>query len=191
MTLTRREIVVYTTLSAVLGLALVVLVVVAPRWLATPASDTPPDVAESDPRKIRVRLFYVAENGMRLVPLEQEVLFGEATDEQAKRIVEAQLAAPSAPLASAIPPGTKLRSLFLTAKGEAFVDLSAEAKSAHPGGTTNELFAVYAIVNALTVNLPAISGVQILIDGKEADTLAGHLDLRRPLGQDLRWVADQ
>jgi hypothetical protein len=43
-------------------------------------------------------------------------------------------------------------------------------------------------VSALTLNLPAITGVQILIDGKEVDTLAGHLDLRRPLEQDARWI---
>ena len=36
----------------------------------------------------------------------------------------------------------------------------------------------------MTSNLPAVTGVQILIDGKEVDTLAGHLDLRRPIEQD-------
>ena len=30
--------------------------------------------------------------------------------------------------------------------------------------------------------------VQILIDGKEVDTLAGHVDLRRPLAKSLEWV---
>jgi hypothetical protein len=50
------------------------------------------------------------------------------------------------------------------------------------------LFTIYAIVNAVTVNLPAISRVQILVDGKEADTLAGHVDLRRPLEKNLTWV---
>jgi hypothetical protein len=30
--------------------------------------------------------------------------------------------------------------------------------------------------------------VQILIDGQEVDTLAGHVDLRRPLGKSLEWV---
>jgi hypothetical protein len=33
--------------------------------------------------------------------------------------------------------------------------------------------------------------VQILIDGKEADTLAGHVDLRRPLRKNLSWTALQ
>jgi len=50
---------------------------------------------------------------------------------------------------------------------------------------------VYALVNALTSNLPAISGVQLLIDGKEIDSLAGHLDLRRPLEQNLIYANRQ
>ena len=45
----------------------------------------------------------------------------------------------------------------------------------------NELFTVFAIVNAVTTNLRDVQSVQILIDGREADTLAGHVDLRRPL----------
>jgi len=62
------------------------------------------------------------------------------------------------------------------------------ARSAHPGGTVNELLTVYTIVNALTANLPAVTGVQLLVDGKEVDTLAGHVDLRRPLAKNLTWV---
>jgi hypothetical protein len=30
--------------------------------------------------------------------------------------------------------------------------------------------------------------VQVLVDGKEVDTLAGHVDLRRPLAKNLSWV---
>ena len=71
---------------------------------------------------------------------------------------------------------------------DAFVDLSAEARTRHTGGALDELFTIYAIVNAVTVNLPAISRVQILVDGKEVDTLAGHVDLRHPLEKNLKWV---
>jgi hypothetical protein len=43
-------------------------------------------------------------------------------------------------------------------------------------------------VNAVTANLPAIQRVQILIEGREVDTLAGHVDLRRPLERDASLV---
>ena len=89
---------------------------------------------------------------------------------------------------SAVPPGTTLRAVFVTEKGQAFVDLSSEVVTAHPGGTLNELLTVYTFVNALTTNLPAVTSVQVLVDGKEVDTLAGHVDLRRPLAKNVAWV---
>jgi hypothetical protein len=52
------------------------------------------------------------------------------------------------------------------------------------------LLTVYAIVNAVTTNLPAVQRVQILVDGKEVDTIAGHIDVRRPLTGDLSRVRD-
>ena len=57
-----------------------------------------------------------------------------------------------------------------------------------PVRTVDELLTVYTIVNALTVNLPAVTHVQILIDGKEVDTLAGHVDLRHPLSKNMEWI---
>ena len=39
------------------------------------------------------------------------------------------------------------------------------------------MLTIYTIVNALTENLPAVTAVQVLVDGKEVDTLAGP---RRP-----------
>jgi spore germination protein GerM len=149
------------------------------------AGVAPAAVAE---RKITATLFYITEDGMSLQGVQREVPFGERVDEQARHIITAQIAASPGSLASAIPPGTVLRALYVSERGEAFVDFSKEITSQHTGGALDELFTVYTVVNALTVNLPAITRVQILIDGKEADTLAGHVDLRHPLSQNLKWI---
>ncbi len=177
---------------AVAGLAGVWLVFArAPGWTnpggapAVAPAGTAAAVAE---RKIKATLYYVSEDGLSLVGAEREVPFGDPIVEQARRIVEAQLREAPAPLASAIPAGTTLRGLFITERGDAFVDLSGDVTTKHLGGALDELFTVYVIVDALTVNLPAITRVQILIDGKEADTLAGHVDLRHPLHKNLTWV---
>jgi Sporulation and spore germination len=188
----RRDILMYAGLAGVLIAGLIVLFFVGPRWLSTPGSVEPgPAAGTAEARKIRARLFFVGADGERLSPVEQEVPFGEGPSEQARRIVEAELSPPPAPYSSPIPAGTRLKTIFLTPKGEAYVDLSPEVRTNHPGGTTNEVLTVYALVNALTLNLPAITGVQILVDGKEVDTLAGHLDLRRPLEQDLTYANRQ
>lgn len=165
-----------------------------PRWYGQPAVATAPPAPSTTPaddvRKIKVRLFYVAADGTRLVGVEHEVPFATEPAAQARNIVEAQIAAVQPPLVSAVPAGTTLRALFVTADGTAFVDLSPEIATAHPGGSINELLTVYALVQALTANLPAISAVQLLVDGHEVDTLAGHVDIRRPLPRDDSWVSE-
>ena len=154
--------------------------------------------AAAPERKITATPYYIAEDGMSLIGVQREVPFGEPVAEQARRIVEAQLAAAPPPLAAAVPDGTTLRGVYVTERDcdaaaatcqrDAFVDLSPEARTRHTGGALDELFTIYAIVDAITVNLPAISRVQILVEGKEVDTLAGHVDLRHPLEKNLKWV---
>ena len=187
----RRSLAVWLVVMAVVLIAAGIGAVLLSRYLA--AGNQAPAATQSatpaaDTRKIKARLFYVAEDGVRLIPGEREVPFGESTVEQARHIVEAQLEPAAPPLVSPIPAGTRLRALYLTEANHAFVDLSAEVRSAHPGGLTNEILTVYAVVDALTVNLPALSGVQILVDGREVDTLAGHVDLRRPLARSTLWI---
>ena len=153
------------------------------RYDSQPQTATAPTTAaapDAPGRNIKAQLFFVADDGVTLTGVEREVPFGENTVEQAKAIVGAQIAPVTEPLVSAIPPGTALRALFITRDGEAYVDLSRELVTAHPGGSTNELLTIRTIVEALTANLPAITAVQLLVDGRELDTLAGHVDLRRP-----------
>jgi spore germination protein GerM len=171
-----------------------VLFVGLPRWYTAPSrakvAAPPASPASEDVRKIKARLFYVGEDGTRLTSVDRDVPFADQTVAQARRIIEAQLAPVEAPLVSAIPSGTTLRAVFLTEQGAAFVDLSREVSAAHPGGSINELLTIYTIVQALTTNLPAVTSVQLLVDGKEVDTLAGHVDIKRPLPRADQWVAE-
>jgi hypothetical protein len=156
---------------------------------APPAASPEAAAATAAQPKITATLYYISEDGLSLPGVQREVPFGDPIVEQARRIVEVQLAAAPPPYASAIPAGTKLRALYVGDRGDAFVDLSGEVRTAHTGGALDELFTTYAIVNALTVNLPAITRVQLLVDGKEVDTLVGHVDLRRPLQKNLKWTS--
>ena len=140
--------------------------------------------------RITATLYYGSTDGQSLVPVRREVPLAEGLVPQGREIIGMQLQAAPSPFASVVPEGTLLRAFYVTDRGDAFVDLSSEASSRHPGGSSTELLTVYAIVNAVTANLPTIQRVQILIDGREADTLAGHVDLRRPLQQDLSLVRE-
>lgn len=146
-----------------------------------PVVAPPPGPAAAGPR-IKATLYFASEDGQRMVGVEREVPLAEGTVAQARALVDALLAGDApAPLASTIPAGTTLRGLFVSSRNEVFVDLDATVRTKHPGGSMQELLTVYSLVNTIVVNLPTVSEVQILINGQEADTLAGHVDLRRPL----------
>ena len=151
---------------------------------APAAAATQPEAA----RRIKATLHYVAADGLRLAAAERDVLFAEGASEQARRILEALLEPAPEGLASAIPAGTALRGVFVGERGDAYVDFSGSLRTNHPGGSASEILTVYAIVSAITDNLPAITSVQILIEGHEVDTLAGHVDLRRPLPNAPQWA---
>ena len=177
------------------GLAGVIAVALALTF--GPGMFTPPRTADAPPAAppvetatahITATLFYASSDGQGLVPMRREVPFAEGVMAQGRQILTTQLGAAPPPLISVIPKGTSLRAFYVTDRGDAFVDLSREVSSAHPGGSLTELLTVYALVNAVAANLPAVQRVQLLVDGKEVDTIAGHVDVRRPLSRDVTLV---
>lgn len=148
----------------------------------TPAVAPPAGTEPAAGPRIKATLFFGAEDGHRLVGVQQDVPLAEGTVAQARALVSALLSTPPAPpLIRTIPEGTALRGVYVSDQQEVFVDLDATVRIKHSGGSMQELLTVYSLVNTLLVNLPTASAVQILIEGREADTLAGHVDLRRPL----------
>lgn len=176
------------TAAAAVVFAFVVMTALS-RLLTAPAPGLAPEIPAAAPAtgapavpRIKATLYFASEDGLRLVPAEREVPLAEGVVAQARSIIEAQLAAEAPPpLVSTIPKGATLRGIFISERNEAFVDLDPSIRTTHPGGTLQELMTVYTIVNVLTTNLPNLQEVQILIGGQEVDTLAGHVDLRRPL----------
>ena len=190
--MTARRLFAFGSLAFAVAAIAWVLFVNLPRRYKPAKETAPPPAAAPAPvlggRKIKARLFYVSDDGTRLKGVEREVTYGEGAAAQAQEIVKAQLRPVAEPLVSAVPTGTTLRAVYLTINGSAFVDLSREVVTGHSGGSLDELLTIYCIVNALTMNLPAVTSVQVLVDGKEVDTLAGHVDLRRPLAKNIAWV---
>jgi spore germination protein GerM len=97
-----------------------------------------------------------------------------------RAIVEALIKGPQKGLVRTIPVGTELRALYIDPDNVGYIDLSEAVKKQHPGGTNSELLTIYSVVNSLILNVSEIKRVKILIDGNEAPTLAGHIDLQFP-----------
>ncbi len=157
------------------------------RRLSAPTPDAEPvaPVAEAPAAvgpHIAAILYFVSEDGTLLEGRSMDVPLRDSPAAQARALIEAQLAAtPPEPLTRAVPEGVSVRGVFLTGRDDAYVDLDGTFVSALPGGSHNELMATYAIVSVLTTNLTPVARVQILIDGREVETLTGHVDLREPL----------
>jgi hypothetical protein len=158
--------------------------------VAVPSTGPAPAAPAASVPHIIATLYYGTPDGQALAAVKREVPLGEGPREQGRQILESELEDAPAPYLSLIPRGTTLRAFYITDRGDAFVDLSVEASTLHPGGSTHELLTVYAIVNAVTANLTSVERVQILIDGRQADTLAGHVDLRRPFERDTVLVRE-
>jgi hypothetical protein len=158
--------------------------------VAVPSTAPAPAAPAASVPHIIATLYYGTPDGQALAAVKREVPLGEGPREQGQQILQSELEDAPAPYLSLIPRGTTLRAFYITDRGDAFVDLSAEASTLHPGGSTHELLTVYAIVNAVTANLTSVERVQILIDGRQADTLAGHVDLRRPFERDTVLVRE-
>ncbi len=79
-----------------------------------------------------------------------------------------------------LPPGTRL--LGVRVKGNtAVVNMSKEIRDKHPGGTAAEMQTIYSIVNTVALGWPEINDVQLLVEGKRVETIAGHISIKLPI----------
>lgn len=76
----------------------------------------------------------------------------------------------------------KVRAFFIDASRTAFLDMSPVSQTGIRASANDELLAVYSFVNTLT-QFEEIRQVRFLIDGREAQTLAGHVDVSGPLAR--------
>jgi sporulation and spore germination protein len=108
------------------------------------------------------------------------------TQSQAREIIVAALQdrlAEQAPVFRDI----KLRAFYVDAQGTAYIDLAASPLSVRASAWDEQL-AVYALVNTLTQNFEDIKQVAFLVDGRDAQTLAGHIDLSRKFAKRMDLV---
>ncbi len=82
-------------------------------------------------------------------------------------------------LTKTIPEGSQLLNYQLDNK-LLTLNFNLALKNNHWGGSTGERMTVYSIVNSYTA-LSEVESVKILLEGKEVESLVGHLDLSRPL----------
>ena len=135
-----------------------------------------------------IDLYFSDGDGRRLALERREIPAGTLT-EQAKNGITELISGPRKEnLSPTVPKKAQVRTVFYREK-VVYVDFTSSLVSGHPGGSWSELLTVYSIVNTLTENFGEIDRVQLLIEGRESETLAGHTDISRPLPGRVQLLA--
>jgi spore germination protein GerM len=148
----------------------------------TPAAGEPPE------RKT-VTLFFLSDDDDLLHREDREIAAAPSVGEEALRALQELVKGSTHDLVAPLPTETKIRQVFVSKEGVAYVDFSRDIVEKFSYGSTSELAAVYAVVDTLTFNFKSVKKVAFLIEGTEKETLGGHIDLSRPFLPDFRIVA--
>ncbi len=73
--------------------------------------------------------------------------------------------------------GSDIKDVYLFQGNLAVIDTTAAFADAHRSGIFVESLTIVSMIDTLAANVPGITRVKILVEGKERETLAGHADL--------------
>jgi len=73
--------------------------------------------------------------------------------------------------------GADVHQVYLLDQASAVVNLNSAFADSHRSGVEVEQLSIFSMVLTLKAQLPALTRVRFLVDGKSRETLAGHVDL--------------
>jgi hypothetical protein len=79
----------------------------------------------------------------------------------------------------------KLLDLYMDREGIIYVDFSDEFKVGFKVDLYEELQMISGLFTSIQSSIPGFTALKILIDGQEADSMGGHVDISRPIGEDI------
>ena len=135
-----------------------------------------------------VTLFFISDDDL-LHKETREITAGPTEADEAERALAELIRGSEEGLVSPLPPGTRVRQVFIAKDGLATVDFSRDIAENFAYGSTSELAAVYSVVNTLVYNFKPVKKVVLLVEGAERETLGGHVDLSRAFFPDYSLVA--
>lgn len=157
--------------------------------LEVPSAESEP--APAQPKMTRkVTLFFIDEDDTLLRREERVIADDSSVVRLAKKTIEELIKGSEKGYVSPFPPETKLRELFISQEGVAYVDFSEDIVQRHLSGSSAEISTIYSLVNTLAYNFKPIKKVFILIEGQERETLGGHINLSQPFLPQYDLIAD-
>lgn len=129
-----------------------------------------------------VSLFFLDVESLKLVREKRALHLSTELPDRLKQIISALISGSDHGLKSTIPSGAILHEVYIDAESIAYLDFSRHLTDAHIGGTTAEITTINTILQTVLANFSdEIQHVQILIEGQQVVTIAGHIDISHPL----------
>jgi Sporulation and spore germination len=186
--MTRRNLILGVLVAAVLGAGVYYLLVL--RRHLTPSSANPPGAEQVARTRLSeaalqpaggesqaLTLYFPDDAQGKLIAESRSLKLAPEDVQRAKQVLLALIEGSHEGHGRTLSPSTTLRAVFLSPDGTAVIDLSQEALADFTPGIESEDLAVYSIVDSLAANVPAVKRVKFIVQGKEAQTMDGHIDI--------------
>lgn len=127
-----------------------------------------------------VTLYFGSDDGTALVAEQLEIAVSEKALDGLRPLLEALVAGPKGRGVRLVPEGTSVRGVYVTAR-TAYVDFSRQLVEGFTGGTSGEYLLIASVVQTVCGNFPDLDSVKLLVEGKDVDTIGGHLNVSKVL----------
>jgi flagellar basal body-associated protein FliL len=144
---------------------------------------------EKSREKQQVTLYFSDTNERFLFPEKRYVPQDKAREGQATELIKALVDGSKTGLVNTFPPKTDIISVKIESDQTARINFGQNLPANHPGGSASEMATIYSLTNTLITNIPEIKKVKILIEGKEQESLKGHVDIRNPFSFNKELIA--
>jgi flagellar basal body-associated protein FliL len=144
---------------------------------------------EKSRERQQVTLYFSDTNERFLFPEKRYVPQDKAREGQATELIKALVDGSKTGLVNTFPPKTDIISVKIESDQTARINFGQNLVANHPGGSASEMATIYSLTNTLITNIPEIKKVKILIEGKEQESLKGHVDIRNPFSFNKELIA--
>lgn len=150
-----------------------------------PDGQNPPPVGTNAPegqaqsrKQLTLKVYYPDEAATHLVAVDRAVDVPDGKDKYTAAVETIIQEPTESNLVAIFPKATQIRSVSVN--GDLVtVDFDGSIQRTFSGGSTGEELLVGSLVDTLT-DFPEINRVQILVDGNNVESLAGHMDISKP-----------
>ncbi len=154
-------------------------------WTGGRAAEETPEGAEHVSDLTTVEVYYPFGGGLNME--DRRVLKHGSTNKMAEAVLLEFLKGPSR-ADSYVPAETALLGIYAGADGVLYIDLSHEFRSNFQGDALAEFLLLRALYESIMSNVPRLKGLKVLIEGKEVESIGGHISLPGTLGEAVSHI---